>query len=130
MIFIFSLGCTKSEIEPTVSEQLPCNWVQYDGEIDKLVSSDSMPLGETDTIIVYFWGGNDGCAVPIGLSHRQSDTLVVFNAYYRYPEVNCELFCAQNIPYHKLGALFHPDHKGIYLLQSNSKEISTTIKVY
>jgi hypothetical protein len=97
------------------------------GRIINIESLHNISLGQTDTIIVTFGGGTDGCAKPDHLVATLTDHTITIKSYYNYPVQPQN--CTQNIPVHQLQYVFKPASRGNYIYKSIDTNVSTSTTV-
>ena len=114
---LFILSCTKDESDKVTAL----------GQIDNIVSLKTIQLGQSDTIVITFGGGTNGCAKPDHLVPIPSGNTITFKAYYNYPKKS--QICTQNIPIHKLQYIFKPINRGTYSYKSYNTNASSTTKI-
>lgn len=116
----FAMDCTK--------EDDPTGYRISIGKIDNIESLSSISLGQTDTIVITFSGGTNGCAHPDHLETTIIGNTIVFKAYYSYP--TDQRMCPLNIPIHHLKYYFKPPSVGTYTYKSfdTAAESSTVVK--
>jgi len=116
ILCIFLFGCTEENVEPTI----------YSGQITKIESLANITLGQSDTIVVTFSGGTDGCAKPDHLEATLAGFTFTFKAYYNYPAH--ATVCTDNIPIHQLKYSWKPTSTGTYSYRTlDSAAASATI---
>ena len=93
------------------------------GSITAITSLNEISLGQNDSISITF-GGGDGCSTPDHLEAKQTDSTIVFKAYYKYSTK--EQICPDNLPVHHLIYVFKPLMKGKYTYKSYDSNITTT----
>ncbi|WP_154647926.1 hypothetical protein [Pedobacter arcticus] len=113
---LFIMGCTKNK-----------GTIQAVGQITEIESLSEISLGQTDTVVVIFNGGTNGCAIADHLETKVTDNSVSIKAYYNYPKA--QEICTTNIPVHTLKYTFKPTKKGLYTYKSFDGEITVTTLV-
>lgn len=93
------------------------------GSIISITSLNEISLGQSDSISISF-GGGDGCSSPDHLEAIQTDSTIIFKAYYKYPAK--EQICPHNLPVHHLIYVFKPKTKGNYTYKSYDSDINAT----
>ncbi len=97
------------------------------GKITNIESLKNITLGETDTIVITFNGGDNGCAHPDHLEASITSFTIVFRAYYNYPIE--PTICPENVPIHTLQYIFKPTSIGIYTYESFNTEVESKTEV-
>jgi len=114
---LFLLSCSEEKADTTV----------LIGQITKIESLANITLGQSDTIVVTFNGGTDGCAKADHLEATTTRFTITFKAYYNYPAH--ATICPENIPIHQLKYVFKPTSKGTYTYQSLDSDAASATKV-
>jgi hypothetical protein len=117
IICFLALGCSKDKVNTSDQGIAP-------GKISSIESLNNIPFGQTDTIVVTFNGGTNGCAKPHHLEATRTGLSISFNAYYYVP--GHPIICPDYIPVHKLIYTFKPASKGIYTYKSSGTNVSAT----
>jgi hypothetical protein len=97
------------------------------GNIYKIESLGNISLGQSDTILIYFSGGSNGC---FHADHLEADTLgttILFKAYYNYPLE--PQMCPQNAPTFSETYIFKPTSVGTYRYKSFNTEAESSTDV-
>lgn len=110
------IACSKDENGKSVSI----------GQIHSIESLKNISLGQSDTIVVTY-GGGDGCAKPDHLDATVSGNSIVIKAYYSYP-MKADV-CPAVVPVHRLKYIYKPSSKGIYTYKSFNTEAGATTTV-
>lgn len=113
-IYLACLSCTKEE-ESEKGIAI--------GKISKIESLGNISLGQSDTILITFWGGSNGCAQPDHLEAFIGESTITFKAYYNYPKE--AKICPENMPIHTLKYIFKPVVKGIYTYSSFDTDVKS-----
>ena len=104
------------------------DYVVKTGSIINIESMKTISLGATDTIIVTFGGGTNGCASPDHLEVSILENMLSFKAYYKFPTT--PRICTDNLPVHTLRHVFKPESKGTYVYKSTDTDVFTMTEVY
>ncbi len=112
LIFIYFTSC-KNDKSMIIST----------GNIISIKSLNEISLGQNDTILVTFSGGNNGCNSPDHLEVKQSDSLITIKAYYKHPKSYD--ICTDNVPIHNLTYIYKPISKGIITYKSYNSSINS-----
>lgn len=117
----FAMNCAK--------EEDPTGYRISIGKIDKIESLSNISLGQTDTIVITFSGGTNGCAHADHLEPSIFGNTIFFKTYYNYP-TDPRIICTCNIPIHTLKYYFKPPSVGTYTYKSfnTAAESSTMVK--
>jgi len=121
IICLIVLSCSK-DIDTTTDSKIAL------GEITSIETLQRIPLGLTDTVVVTFTGGTNGCYKPHHLNAGITGLSTVLYAYYYLP--GQPVICTDNIPIHTLKYIFKPTSKGIYVYKSFNTKITATTIVY
>ncbi len=97
------------------------------GEIISIESLNEISLGESDTVVVTFGGGTNGCANADRLQTVMVANTITIKAFYNYPTE--PQICTQNIPVHVLKYVYKPTAKGTYTYKAFDSDISVTTLV-
>jgi len=98
------------------------------GSIFKIESLGNISLEQSDTILISFSGGTNGCCYADHLEVSTLGNTVLFKAYYNYPLE--PQMCPQNAPTFSTKYIFKPSSVGTYTYKSfnTAAESSTEVK--
>lgn len=97
------------------------------GNIYKIESLGNISLGQSDTILISFSGGSNGCFHADHLEVNTLGTTILFKAYYNYP-VEPQM-CPQNAPTFSITYIFTPSLIGTYRYKSFNTEAESSTEV-
>jgi hypothetical protein len=117
ILCLLALGCSKDKLNTNNQSIAP-------GKIISIKTLNRIQLGESDTIVVTFNGGTNGCAKPHHLAATTTGLSTTLKAYYYIP--GHPTVCPENIPVHTLIYIFKPTSRGTYTYKSFDTEVSAT----
>ena len=114
---LFVISCSKENVVTDDSNVEP-------GKISSIESLKNIHLGQSDTIVVTFSGGTNGCYKPHHLEATLTGFSTTLKAYYYVPGE--PIVCTQNIPVHTLKYIYKPTSKGTYIYKSFDTNVTAT----
>lgn len=97
------------------------------GNIYKIESRGNISLGQSDSIVIYFSGGANGCYHADHIDADILGTTILFKAYYNYPLK--QQMCPDNAPTFILTYIFTPSSVGTYIYKSYNTEVASSTEV-
>jgi hypothetical protein len=97
------------------------------GNINKIESLGNISLGQSDTIVISFGGGANGCFHADHIDADILGTTILFKAYYNYPRE--PQLCPDNAPTFILKYIFTPSSVGTFRYKSYNTEAEASTEV-
>jgi hypothetical protein len=126
-ILWFSFALCLLAVNCTKEDDFERNYDISIGNIIAIESLSNISLGQSDTIVITFSGGTNGCAHSDHLETLIDGKTIIFKAFYNYPLG--PRICTDNIPIHNLKYVFKPASAGTYIYKSFDTEVESSTDV-